>query len=82
MFEKLLPGFRTKIWEWQFLNASIDLIRKEYRGNKKELYIQEVKKYFDANKVTIARNVVNKFSEIANNQYLTMYLSNVTPQFD
>lgn len=82
MFEKLLPGFRTKIWEWQFLNASIDLIRKEYRGNKKELYIQEVKKYFDTNKVTIARNVVNKFSEIANNQYLTMYLSNVTPQFD
>lgn len=82
MFEKLLPGFRTKIREWQFLNASIDLIRKEYRGNKKELYIKEVKQYFDANKVTIARNVVNKFNEIANNQYLTMYLSNVTPAFD
>lgn len=82
MFEKLLPGFRNKIREWQFLNASIDLIRKEYRGNKKELYIKEVKKYFDANKVTIARNVVNKFNEIANNQYLTMYLSNVTPAFD
>jgi hypothetical protein len=82
MFEKLLPGFRNKIREWQFLNASIDLIRKEYRGNKKELYIKEVKQYFDANKMTIAKNVVNKFSEIENNQYLTMYLSNVSPAFD
>jgi hypothetical protein len=82
MLEKLLPGFRTKIWEWQFLNASIDLIRKEYRGNKKELYIKEVKKYFSDNKVTLARNVVNKFSEIANNQYLTMYFANVSAQFD
>lgn len=82
MLEKLLPGFRNKIWERQFLNAAVDLIRKEYRGNKKELYIKEVKQYFDDNKMTIARNIVNKFDEIANNQYLTMYLSNVTPQFD
>jgi len=29
MFEKLLPGFRNKVRERQFLNASIDLIRKE-----------------------------------------------------
>ena len=82
MLEKLLPWFRTKIRERQFLNASIDLIRKERRGNKKELYIQEVKKYFNDNKFIIAKNVVNKFGEIANNQFLTMYLSDVSAQFD
>jgi hypothetical protein len=82
MLEKLLPGFRNKIRERQFLNAAIDLIRKEYRGNKKELYIKEVKQYFNDNKLSIAQNVINKFGEIANNQYLTMYLSNVSPQFD
>ncbi|MCX6822681.1 MAG: DUF4012 domain-containing protein [candidate division SR1 bacterium] len=82
MLEKLLPGFRNKIRERQFLNASIDLIRKEYRGNKKELYIKEVKQYVNQNKLTLARNVVNKFGEIANNQYLTMYLSNISSGFD
>lgn len=82
MLEKLLPGFRNKIRERQFLNAAVDLIRKEYRGNKKELYIKEVKEYFAQNKLTIARNAINKFDEIANHQYLTMYLSNVSDGFN
>jgi len=82
MFEKLLPWFRNKIWERQFLNAAIDLIRKEYRGNKKELYIQEVKQYVNDNKFLIIQNLINNFDEIANHQYLTIYLSSVSPQFD
>ncbi|MEI8092221.1 MAG: hypothetical protein WCG98_08820 [bacterium] len=41
-----------------------------------------MKKYFNDNKFIIAKNVVNKFGEIANNQFLTMYLSDVSAQFD
>ncbi|MFA7717767.1 MAG: hypothetical protein WC875_03560 [Candidatus Absconditabacterales bacterium] len=81
LLEKILPGFKQKIRERQFLNAAVDLIRKEERGNKKELYIKEIKQYFNDHKMSILKNVVNRFGEIANNQYLTMYFSNVSQEF-
>ncbi len=80
--EKILPGFKQKIQERQFLNAAVDLIRNELRGNKKELYIKEVKQYVSSNKFTILKNIVNRFGDIANNQYLTIYLSNVSQAFN
>ena len=80
--ENFFTTFKSKSQEWQFLNASIDLIRKEIRGNKKELYIKEIKQYFDNQKSNIIKNVVNRFDEIANKQYLTMYFSNVSTGFN
>ena len=82
LLEKIFPWFKEKERERQFVNAAIDLIRKEYRGNKKEIYIKEIKNYFSQQKFNIIKNVVNKFWELANNQYITMYISNTTPQFE
>lgn len=82
MFERLLPWFKNKVRERQFLNAAVDLIRKEYRGNKKELYIKEVKQYINDNRLLIVQNFINRFDEIANHQYITMYFSSISPQFD
>jgi hypothetical protein len=76
--EKIIPGFSDKIWERQFFNASVDLIRGEVRGNKKEMYIKEVKDFFAKNKVKILQNVVNNFGVLAQNQFLNVYLSNST----
>lgn len=81
LLENLFPTFKQNIWEWQFLNASIDLIRKEVRGNKKELYIKEIKKYFNDQQENILKNIINRFDEIANRQYITMYFSNVSTGF-
>lgn len=78
LLENFFTTFKSKAQERQFLNASIDLIRKEIRGNKKELYIKEIKAYFDSQKSNIIKNVINRFDEIANKQYITMYLSNVS----
>ena len=50
LLENFFTTFKAKAQERQFLNASIDLIRKEIRGNKKELYIKEIKQYFDSQK--------------------------------
>ncbi len=76
MIEKLLPGFQKKIREWQFLNASVDIIRGEVRGNKKESYIKEVKQYFDQNKFTLFKNTINNFDEITQNQWINIWISN------
>ena len=82
LLENFFTTFRQKAQERQFLNASIDLIRKEIRGNKKELYIKEIKQYFDSQKWNIIKNVINRFDEIANKQFITMYLSNVSTGFN
>lgn len=77
MIEKLVPGFQKKIREWQFLNASVDIIRGEVRGNKKEAYIKEVKSFFEQNKFTLFKNAINNFAQITENQGINIWLSNV-----
>ena len=63
--------------EWQFINASIDIIRGEDRGNKKEIYIAEVLDYFFNNSSTIAKNLINNRDEVLNKRYIQIYLSDM-----
>lgn len=77
LLEELLPGFSDKMREWQFMNASIDIIRWEDRGNKKELYIAEVLDYFFKNSTTIAKNLINNRDEVLNKRYIQIYLSDM-----
>jgi len=77
-FEYLLPWFTEKIWERQFLNASVDLIRWEFRGDKKEFYIKEVKEFFNAKKWDIVKNLIENFDTVLDRNYVQIYLSNVS----
>ena len=77
LIEELLPWFSDKMREWQFINASIDIIRGEERGNKKELYIAEVLDYFFKNSSTIAKNLINNWDEVLNKRYIQIYLSDM-----
>lgn len=77
----LLPGFLEKSREWQFVNASIDIIRGEERSNKKEFYIKEVLEYFDQHKVTLAKNLINNRETILSKRYVQLYFSNITQPF-
>ena len=77
LLEELLPWFSDKMREWQFINASIDIIRGEERGNKKELYIAEVLDYFFKNSSTIAKNLINNRDEVLNKRYIQIYLSDM-----
>ncbi|MDR2189635.1 MAG: DUF4012 domain-containing protein [Candidatus Peribacteria bacterium] len=74
----LLSGFTQKTREWQFLNASIDIIRGEVRSNKKELYIQHVTQYFNEHKLEMLQNLINNWSSLLDRRYLNMYFSNIT----
>ena len=77
LLTELLPWFTDKMREWQFMNASIDIIRGEDRGNKKELYIAEVLDYFFNNSTTIAKNLINNRDEVLNKRYIQIYLSDM-----
>ena len=77
LLEELLPWFSDKMREWQFINASIDIIRGEERGNKKELYIAEVLDYFFKNSSTLAKNLINNWDEVLNKRYIQIYLSDM-----
>jgi hypothetical protein len=68
-----MPTITKKLRERQFVNASIDIIRKEYRSNKKEIYIKEIKDFFNKNKLNLFKNTIDKFSIIENNQFLNIY---------
>lgn len=81
LIPQLLPGFEKKMREWQFINATIDLIRGEERSNKKERYIQEVNEYFQTQKFAILQQLINQRAEIPSKNYLQLYLSNVSTGF-
>lgn len=53
MWEDVIPDFDQKVWEWQFVNATIDLIRGEDRGNKKELYMSDMTDYFEKHRTQL-----------------------------
>jgi len=77
LLTELLPWFSDKMREWQFINASIDIIRGEVRWNKKELYINEVLDYFFKNSTIIAKNLINNRDEVLNKRYIQIYLSDM-----
>ena len=77
LLTELLPWFSDKMREWQFVNASIDIIRGEDRWNKKEIYIAEVLDYFFKNSTTIAKNLINNRDDVLNKRYVQIYLSDM-----
>ncbi len=81
LISQLFPGFEKKMREWQFINATIDLIRGSEQSNKKEIYIQQINDYFQSQKFTILQNLINQRVEIPAKNYLQLYLSNVSSGF-
>jgi hypothetical protein len=78
LIEYLIPSFTEKTRERQFQNANVDIIRWEYRGNKKEEYIKEVTNYFQEHQIDIFKNIINNFDDIIDKNFVNIYLSNVS----
>ncbi len=78
LIEYLIPSFTENARERQFQNANVDIIRWEYRGNKKESYIQEVTEYFQTHQLEIFKKIINNFDDIIDKNYVNIYLSNVS----
>lgn len=77
LFQEIIPWFEEKIWEWQFVNANIDIIRWKNLPNKKELYLKEINEYIDRYKIDIFKNFINRFEDLLAMGQVNIFLSNV-----
>lgn len=75
LLEKIVPGFQRKIIEWQFMNASIDLIRWKALPFKKELYMKDMTTFLEKNYVNIAKSFLKNFDDILKWDYVNIYLT-------
>ncbi len=80
IFADLLPGFQEKLWEWQFTNASVDLIRWQALPNKKELYFDWVKDLLETRKVDLAKAIAKHFHLVQDSRYIQSYLVRTSPE--
>lgn len=80
LISELLPSFRSKAREWQFVNANIDIIRGENRSNKKELYIKDLNTYLKQQSINLTKAFVNNFEKVLEKGYINIFFSNVSPQ--
>lgn len=74
LFADLLPWFQELLWEWQFKNASIDLIRWQALPNKKELYFNGVNEFMKTHQKDIAKAVIKNFQMVKDNRYIQAYV--------
>ena len=81
MFTKILPNFEDQLREWQFVNASIDLIRWEVRRWKKEVYLKSSQAFFEENKEVLIKWFVEHLPEILDNHWINFYLVDITWPF-
>lgn len=81
-FENILPWFIEKMREWQFVNASIDLIRWENLPFKKELYFKDMQDYIKNNQNTLIQNSLKNFDKLIDNNNLKIYLTWISSWFN
>lgn len=77
----LIPWFQEKLREWQFNNASIDLIRWAKLPNKKELYFNGVNQFIKDNTPNIIKALTKNFWYIQENRYLQAHIVRTSSWF-
>lgn len=78
--DQLIPEFKRKQRERQFLNANIDIIRGKNLPNKKEKYLSDVKKLVEEKKWAIVKQFINKFDLLTQEPNIGIYLPKASPQ--
>lgn len=78
LFENINEEYKKLIYKWQFINASIDLIRWKNLSNKKEIYLNEINSFIKNNKNKIINDLLKNINLIYENIeiYLPWYKIN------
>jgi len=78
LFEKLNKNFKNQIYEWQFINASIDLIRWKKLPFKKEIYLKQINHFIQKNKFKILKQIIKNRKQIIKNWQIYLYLPTIS----
>lgn len=78
VFREILPAFQKEMWTWQFVNASIDLIRGGRQRWKKELYVSGVSEFLWEHSLQMLKGFFLHAQEIISRQYINLYLSDIS----
>ncbi len=78
MFVDLFPDFLKQFREWQFANASIDLIRGQARRWKKELYLTSSQNFVQTHQKELIKALFTRLPELIQKRYINIYLEDVS----
>lgn len=81
LFAELLGWFQELLREWQFNNATIDLIRWANLPNKKELYFNGVNNFVKTHTVDLIKAITKNFGYIQENRYLQAHIVRTSDDF-
>lgn len=81
LLEDILPSIKSKLSEWQFVNACIDLIRWKVEANKKEKYLADIGSYLEDNKSEIISQIIKNIPTILKKDYIQVYLPKSSEEF-
>ena len=82
LFENLDVNLAKKIYEWQFINAAIDLIRWKNLPFKKEIYLRQINNFLQQNKFTILKQILKNRKQITENWDIYVYFPNISKEFE
>jgi len=81
LIQQLLPSFQQIQREWQFLNATINIIRWANLPNKKEKYIAQAKELFTQQLWTLIKQSISQFEHLTSQSYIGIYLPQASDSF-
>ncbi len=82
MLKQLAPTLEQKQREWQFVNATIDLIRWKDLPNKKEKYLSDASNFFEQEQDTMIKQFIHKFKEFTSTPTIGIYLPYASREFN
>ncbi|MFA7284735.1 MAG: DUF4012 domain-containing protein [Candidatus Absconditabacterales bacterium] len=81
LFEQLVPELRSKLIEWQFTNATVDLIRGANLPNKKQQYLTDIGSYLESNRAGLTDQIIKNLPYILRGGYVQVYIPNADKEF-
>lgn len=74
LLAQAVPELKSKLIEWQFVNACIDLIRWEIRGNKKESYLVDITSYVEKNNDRLINMLIPNIPSLIQQAWVQVYI--------
>jgi len=78
MFTRLLPDFEEQLRRWQYINATVDLIRGEDRRWKKNVYLWSIEEYLKEHRIDLVKQLWLQLPSILHDQQINIYLDDVS----